>query len=121
QHLAAVAGVADADGTVDREPDVLIADQRRLARVDPDTNAQIDVVRPVVLGERALGCHGRVRGLLRAAEGDEERVAVCVELSPRGLRPGGAHQLLVLAHDASVTVTKLAKPRRRSLDVGAET
>ncbi len=75
-----MAGVADAGGAVDREPDVLIADQRRLARVDPDPNAQIDVVRPVVLGQRALGCHGRVHGLLRAAKGDEERVAVRVEL-----------------------------------------
>ena len=36
QDLPAVAGIADAGGAVDGEPDVLIADERRLARVDAD-------------------------------------------------------------------------------------
>ena len=115
-----MAGVADAGRAVDGQPDVLIADERRLARVNADARPQLDVVRPVVLGQRALRRHGRVHGLSRPAEGDEERVAVGVELTPRGLGPRCAHQLLVPAHDGPVALAKLAQERGRALDVREE-
>ena len=120
QDLPAVAGVADAGGAVDGQSDVLIADERRLARVDADPDAQLHAVRPAVRGQRPLRRHRRVHGLPRPSESDEERVAVGVELPSRGFRPGGAHQLLVLAHDGAVAVAKLAQERRRAFDIREE-
>src|SRR5207244_1021431 len=88
--LPAVAGVADAGGPVHREPDVLVAGDRGLARVDAHPDTQLDSLGPVVGGEGTLRRHGRTAGGPRPAERDEERVAVRVELLPDRERPAWA-------------------------------
>ena len=82
QDLAAVAGVADPGGAVHGQPDVVVACGRRLAGVHADPHAHRRVLRPRVPRQSALRRDRRVDGVPGPAEGDEERVALVVELPP---------------------------------------
>jgi hypothetical protein len=88
--------------------------------VDADPDAQRDPFGPGVLGEGSLCRDGRVDGLPRPVEGDEERVAVGVELASPAGGPGVAQQPLVVSHDCRVAVAQRAQERRRALDVREE-
>ena len=65
---------------MDREADVALPGSGRLARVDADPHPHLDAVRPLVVGERTLDRDRRSDGVRGAAEGDEERVALRVDL-----------------------------------------
>ena len=79
KHLPAAAGLADARGAMDVEPEVAVVAERRLTRVHADADAQVDAVRPVVAGESLLQRHDRLCRLARLAEGEEELVAAVVD------------------------------------------
>ena len=79
EDLPAAAGLADARGAMDVEPEVGVVAQRRLPGVHADADAQVDAVRPVVAGESLLQGHDRLRGPACVAEGEEELVAAMVD------------------------------------------
>src|SRR5262245_50060065 len=80
QHLSAMPGPADAGRTVDAETDVTALGGDGLARVDSHSHTELHSLGPPVPGERALRCDRRGDRIARAAEGDEERIALGVDL-----------------------------------------
>ena len=90
--MAAAPGRAEPRRAHDVEPQVALAAERRLAGVQAHPDADVGAVGPVVLRVRALrldGCGDRVAG---AREGEEERVALRVDLDAAVLREALAHQ-----------------------------
>jgi hypothetical protein len=83
-----VAGVADPRRLVHGEADVAVGRDRRLARVDTHPYPHLDVVGPVVRRERPLCLGRRLDRRARAAEDDEERVALRVDLEAAGVGEG---------------------------------
>ena len=120
QDLSAVPRVADPSRPVDGEPDVLVADRCRLARVHTDPDAQIDALGPGVRGQGVLRRDCGLDRLAGPAESDEERVAVGVELATARLAPGAAEQALVVADHGLVAVAQAADERRRALHVAEQ-
>jgi hypothetical protein len=118
QHLPTVTRVADARGLVDGEPDVAVCSDAGLAGVQPHADAHLHVVRPVVLGERELPGGGGLERRAGAAEDDEERVALGVDLDPANLRERRAQEAVVRREHVAVAVAaELLEQTRRALDV----
>ena len=67
---------------VDAQAVVALVAEARLAGVEPDPHAERGAVRPRVPGEAALARRRGEHGVPRLAEGDEERVALRVDLLP---------------------------------------
>ena len=65
---------------MDGEAHVPLAGSVRLTGVDADPDPHVGIVRPLVRGERPLDGHGRRHRLRGAAESDEERIALGVDL-----------------------------------------
>ena len=105
---------------MDGEPVVLVRGDRRLARVDPHAHARLDSVRPVVARERLLRGERGERSVLRASEGDEERVALRADAFAAGVLEDGAQHAVMLGEHVSVLVSQLPDERGRAFDVGEE-
>src|SRR3954447_15216725 len=121
QHLAAVARVAAPPGLVDRVADVPVGADARLAGVEAHAHAQLDAFRPLVLRERALAGAYRRDRRARAAEDDEEGVALGVDLDPARLAERLAQEPAVRAQHLAVAVTaERLEQARRALDVGEQ-
>ena len=80
QNLAAVPGGADPRRAHDVQPDVALVADGRLAGVQPHPHADLRVLGPRVVAQRALGRDGRLDGGAGAREREEERVALRVHL-----------------------------------------
>jgi hypothetical protein len=120
KDLTAVTGGADTGCTMDAEADVALPADGRLGCVDADADAYLLSMGPRVVRERALRQEGRGDGVLRAGEGDEERVALRVDLVTARSLEGGAKQALMLGQDAAVLVAKRFQQARRAFDVAEE-
>ncbi len=121
ENLPSVPCSHDPRRSVNAEPDVAVAADRRLARIDPDPDPEGDTRRPVVAGERPLAFDRGLDGLVRPLEGDEERVAVGVDLAAAVRGENLAQEALMgrehlVVADASEPVEEL----RRSLYVREE-
>jgi len=92
---------------VDGEPEVGVAVDRDLPRVNPHPDADACWERPVVGDERTFAGDSRADRLARAVEDDEERVALRVHLAPAVLRERTAEDALVLGDQIAVVVAKL--------------
>ena len=114
QHLAAVADSGDPRALVHVEADVPLLRQARLARMQPHPNAD----RPV--GQRPLAVGGRGDGVRGAAEGDEERVTLRVDLDAFVVGKGGAESPPMLVERLRVIVAELVQQPSRPLDVGEQ-
>ena len=116
QDLAAVAGGGDAGGAVDVGPDVALVGQQRGAGVEADA----DPDRSPRPGRRVrLGRRGQRAG--RGREGDEEGVALGVDLDPAVAREGVAHDAAVLGQRIGVRFgAECMEQLRRALHVGEE-
>ena len=102
EHLAAVPCCADAGRAVDAEADVALAAHGRLARVD--AHADPELASPSgqsCSASRRWHAIGSSDGVLGPAEGDEERVALRVDLVAAVLGEG-------LAQDPLMVVERLA-------------
>lgn len=96
------------------EPDVSLLRDERLAGVDSHTHLD----RPCGKGCLSLLCRrDRVRG---AREGDEERIALRVDLDPARLLESLAESPPMLAQQFGVAGAVLAKKPRRTCDIGEE-
>ena len=119
QHLPAVTRVADAGGLVDGEADVAVACRRSPRRC----------AAPCARGPRppsGHSCSASARWAAaeasdrraRAAEDDEERVALGVDLDPAGLREGRAQKPVVRGEHVAVAVAaEVLEQAGRALDV----
>jgi hypothetical protein len=81
---------------MDAQPDVAVGTHGRLRRVDAHADAQPDAVAPRVLLQCALSRERGLDGVLGATEGDEEGVALRVDLLPAGLLESPPQKVLVL-------------------------
>ena len=120
QDLTAVAGRADAGGAVHRKPQVAVGRERRVTGVDPHPHSDRGPFRPCLFGQRALCSDGCLDGVLRAAERDEERVALRVDLLAARLLEGPAQEPAVRREHVAVGVAQLPEEDRRALDVGEQ-
>ena len=118
EHLTAVSGGCDASRAMDVDPDVVACDDRRLAGMHPDANADAFAVRPRVGGKRALCIDGRRDGIGRAREGHEEAIAFRSHLVSVPGAPRVAHYLAVHLEETRPSITELLHEARRAFDVG---
>ena len=95
QHVAAASGRAEPGRPHDVEPQISLAAESGLPGVQAHPHANVDAVGPLVLGMRALCLDRRRDRVPGAREGEEERVALCVDLDAAVLRESLAHQLPV--------------------------
>jgi hypothetical protein len=80
EDLSAVRRRRNPRRSVDGDTAVASVDRRRLAGVDTHPHSNIHGLRPVVCCERPLSFHGREDSITGAGEGDEEGVALRVDL-----------------------------------------
>ena len=110
----------DPSCAVDSHAHVALSCGSRLAGVEAHPHSDGHAVRPLVLRESALaGDRGgdRVPG---PPEGDEERVALRVDLLPTCSRERFTQKPLVLCQDIAIAVPKLLEQLGRALDVRKE-
>ena len=119
EHLTAVRDAADPRRAVNGEADVAFAGRVRLTGVDPDADTHRGAIGPRMIGERALDRDGRRDRVRRAAERDEERVALGVYLLAVVGRERLAHETLLIGQELAVALPpKAFEELGRALDVG---
>ena len=114
QHLPAVSGGRDPRRPVHVEPDVALIDSKRLARVQTHPHPH----RAARERELRVGRGGHRIG--RTREGDEERVALRVDLDALVQLPGIAQRAVVLCEHDGVPVAEFLQQPSRALDVREE-
>lgn len=105
---------------MDVDADVIVGRERRRPRMDPHPDPEGKTAEPRVSRKSALRVRGRSHGVLRATEGDEERVALGPDLDAAVLLDGGAYQPMMLLERLGVSVAELLQEPRRPLDIGEE-
>jgi hypothetical protein len=85
--------------------------------VEAHPDPHLDPARPGVVTQRALRGDGAADGVAGAREGEEERIALRVDLRPAGVAEVLADEPPVLAGDLGVVVAELLQQLRRALDV----
>ena len=108
EDLPPVPGRADAGGAMDVHADVALVRNGRLPRVDAHPNRELE---PAL---RLLGRGQRVGG---PGEGDEERVALCVDLDAAVTLERLAQHAAVLFQQPGVGLPVLAQQPGRAFDV----
>ncbi len=120
QHLAAVGRGADACASVDAHPDVSLAADDGLTGVDPHAHMNGDAVGPGLRSQGALRRYGGGDRVTGTREGDEESVALRVDLVAVELFNRRAEQPRVRGQDFVVLPAELLKQPRRAFDVAEE-
>src|SRR5207245_7120770 len=119
-HLASMRRSRHPRSVVYIDPDVFLADQRRLSCVHADPYANRLSVRPFVLRELSLRLGGRTACVERALEHTEKRVTLSTQLSPVAAPKSRAKDLVMSQLRLHVLVAKLLHQTGRTLDVGEE-
>jgi hypothetical protein len=120
QHLSAAARLADPRGSVHVESEVAVGASSRLAGVHAHAHAELDAVRPRVLGEGVLcrhDCTGCAEGV---AEDEEELIAAMVDHMAVDCGDGFVQQPAVVGEDLLVGLIEPVYELRRALDVGED-
>jgi hypothetical protein len=118
QHLAAVRRIPDASRAVDRETDVALPGGGGLAAVDADPHPNLHTVRPGLGNQGLLDRDRRRNRVCGAAEGDEECVALGVDLAAVvGGERLAQHHLVAGEHLTVALPADLLEQRGRSLDI----
>ena len=121
QDLAAVARVADPGRLVHRETDIPVGAHARLAGVEAHADAHLDAFRPLVPEQRPLRRRGGIDGQTGAAEDDEERVALGVDLDPAAVGEGGPQEAVVGREHVPVAVASKGREQpSRAFDIGEQ-
>jgi hypothetical protein len=81
---------------------------------------QLSATGPSVFCQRPLSVDSRGLGVLCAPEGDEEGVALGVDLLPIVLRKGGPQQAMVVGARLGIALPELFEQTRRTFDVRKE-
>ena len=118
EDLPAVTGVADPRGLVDREADVPVLAERRLAGMDAHAHTYDRPPGPLLARERLLAGDCPLDGRARAPEDREEGVALPVDLGAARLVEGLPQELVVDRENAAVVGTpEVFQELGRALDV----
>ena len=120
KHLAAVRRRADPGRLVNVEPEVHVLHQQGLPGVKSHPAAHRFRLRPRMTGERALALGRGRRAGVRLREGDEEGVALPVDLDPAVTREHVAQQGVVVGDHGRPAWTELVGEPGRSLDIGEQ-
>ena len=120
QHLPAVAGSADPRRAMHVQADVIILSDFRLAGVDAHPHAHVDALGPTLGRKRPLRAHRGGDRVARPREGDEERVALGVDLATVVLVERRAQQALMLGQHLGVAAAQPRQQPRRTLDVAEQ-
>ena len=91
-----------------------------LTGMQTHANADRDVVGPAMLGESALSGHCCCDGIARTAEGDEEGVALRVDLYAAMFGERPTKQVAVRGEHSAVALSQTLYEIRRAVDVGKE-
>src|SRR6266568_3154793 len=102
------------------EPVVSLAGTARLRGVNPHPYSYFASFRPIVVRKRPLRLDRGPRGLVRAAEGEEEGIALVVDFLAAVVLRGRAQDPPVLREDFAVLRAKPLQESRGPLDVGEE-
>ena len=121
EHLAAVCRGADSRSSVDADPDVPLGCGNRLGGVDPHPDPDLPAIRPGVRAKPALGVDRRAHRIIGTVEGDEEGIALGVDLDPAGCGDALANQpSMLLQHLPIAFRPDLTEQPGRAFDVGEE-
>ena len=120
EDLPAVRGRGDAGRMVDVETDVLVAHQRRLARMQSDAHPDRSALRPCMFGKGPLRAGGSLASVEGAREDAEERVALRPELPAVVAAKRVAKQFVMHHLQRHVLVAELSHQPSRAFDVGEE-
>ena len=120
EDLAPIPGRADPSRPMDGEPRVTTARRNRLARVQAHPHLDLHAVRPGVRRDGELALDGRHQCVSRTREGDEERVALGVDLIASMRFECRAQQPLVLLEHLAVPLSQQLDEARRPLYVGEQ-
>src|SRR5207302_9764074 len=110
-------GPGDPGGSMHLEPEVVIADQRRLAGVQPNADAHPPAVGPAVLRERLLDCGRAGAGIERAVEDDKVRIALGTELVAVIRLQRLPLDGVMRQQHLGIAIAELLDQPRRSLDI----
>jgi hypothetical protein len=120
EYLAPVTRRAHAGGRVDAQPDVAVSPDDWLTGVEPHSHSHVDVVGPGVGRKGLLRSDGARDGILSAGKGNEQGVALVVDLAAVELGEHLPEQTMVLLEDVRIAGAKSLEQASRSLDVGEE-
>src|SRR6266851_9570283 len=120
QDLPSVPGAHDAGGVMDIQAHIAFGGEFRLARVQAHADTYRHTCWPDVAGESPLGGHSRREGIGGTSKGDEEGIALRVDLVPVILVERRAQQVPRLHQQAGVAVAHLLEEVRGSLDIAEE-
>ena len=93
---------------------------RRLPRVKAHADTQLDSLRPVMSGERALGLRNRLGCPAGVLEDDEELVATMVDDLPGAALHRFSEEPPVIGEHGRVAIAELADELRRALNIGED-
>ena len=102
------------------DPDVSIFADEGLAGMQAHPDTHRDAVGPGVVREGALGDNGRAERSVRAREGEEERVALRIDLPSAVLAARVANQPLMLGEDGGIRAAEPLEELCRPLDIREE-
>ncbi len=102
-----MAGRTDPRRPVHADPDVALAADPRLPRVQTHPHLDLGALRPGVRREIALRVDRGLKRVLRRPEGDEERVTLRIDFLPAVGFEGGPQDPLMLAEHVSVAPAEL--------------
>ena len=120
QDLPSAPDGADARGSHDVEPDIPLLVHGRLAGVQSDPHADVDLAGPRLRCVCALRLDGRGDGVSRTREHEEEGVALRVDLDPVASRERVTDDPPVRGQHLAVVVAEALEELRRVLDVGED-
>jgi len=115
-----VAGAHHARDLVQRQADVVVADDGCRAGVDAHPDPDLEAFRPSLAGERVLAGGGRAHGPCCRGEGGEESVALRAEDGAAVFLDGTRKQLPMPRQQWQVVVGQLLYQPSRAFDIGEE-
>ena len=118
--MAAAARRAEPRRADDVEAEVALAAHGRLAGVQAHPHPDVDPVGPVVLGVGALRLDRCRDGVAGTGKGEEEGIALRVDLDASEGREAFPHQPPVLGEDVVVTLAEPLQERGRAFDVAED-
>ena len=120
QHLSAVASRTDAGRAVNRKANQARLRGRGLAGVQPHAHAKHQSVWPRMRSKCPLGGDYRPDRIFRTTEGDEEGIALAVQLLTAPLPKRGPQQPVVIGKQRPVAAAQFLQQPSRPLDVREE-
>ena len=117
EDLTAVGGAGDPGGSMDLEPQILIADQRCLAGVQTNPHPHLPAVGPPIIRQRLLDCGRAGAGIERAVEDDKERIALGTELVAVIRLQRLPLDGVMRQQHLGIAIAELLDQPRRSLDI----